>query len=87
MRRLKGASDVPSPVWFRNWVCIHVNRTHGDQMSEEELTAKAEEMRVALDWEKYPKLAAIFQHRPSVNVYWHELVKLMAEVKGNPDGS
>lgn len=45
-------------------------------MPEEELTAAAERIRAAVDWAKLPKLAAIFEHRPPVNRYWHELVAL-----------
>ena len=45
-------------------------------MSNEDLTAAAERIRTTADWSKLPKLAAIFEHRPSVNRYWHELVAL-----------
>lgn len=45
-------------------------------MSNEDLTAAAERIRKSVDWSKLPKLAAIFQHRPTVNRYWHELVAL-----------
>lgn len=34
----------------------------------------ADLLKSRVDWEKYPKLRATFEHRPSVNVYWHELV-------------
>jgi hypothetical protein len=47
-----------------------------DFMSKEDLTAAAERLRASVDWSRLPKLAAIFEHRPSVNVYWHELVAL-----------
>jgi hypothetical protein len=47
-----------------------------DFMSDDDLTAAADRLRASVDWERVPKLAAIFQHRPSVNVYWHELVAL-----------
>lgn len=45
-------------------------------MSDADLTAAAERIKRSVDWEKLPKLAAIFQHRPSINRYWHELVAL-----------
>jgi hypothetical protein len=38
-----------------------------------------------IDWEKYPKLAAIFEHRPRVNVYWVELTQLLLEVQNEAD--
>lgn len=47
-----------------------------DFMSDEDLTAAAERIRKSVDWSRLPKLAAIFEHRPSVNIYWHELVAL-----------
>ncbi len=45
-------------------------------MSDADLTAAAERIRKSVDWSKLPKLAAIFEHRPPVNRYWHELVAL-----------
>jgi hypothetical protein len=45
-------------------------------MSDADLTAAADRLRASVDWDRLPKLAEIFQHRPSVNVYWHELVAL-----------
>ncbi len=45
-------------------------------MSDEDLTAAADTIRANVDWSKLPKLAAIFEHRPSANRYWHELVVL-----------
>ncbi len=45
-------------------------------MSDDDLTAAAERIRSTVDWSKLPKLAAIFEHRPAVNRYWHELVAL-----------
>ncbi len=47
-----------------------------DYMSGPELTAAAERIRTSVDWERLPKLAPIFKDRPTVNVYWHELVAL-----------
>lgn len=47
-----------------------------DHMSDGDLTAAAELLRANIDWSRLPKLAAIFEHRPSVNRYWHELVAL-----------
>jgi hypothetical protein len=40
----------------------------------------------AIDWSKYPKLRAIFEHRPRINVYWLELVKLAADIAGRSGG-
>ena len=31
------------------------------------------------DWGEYPKLAAIFEHRPRHNAYWMELEKMFEE--------
>lgn len=45
-------------------------------MSDEDLTAAAERIKASVDWSKLPKLAEMFQHRPAVNRYWHELVAL-----------
>lgn len=45
-------------------------------MSDADLTAAAEKIRASVDWARLPKLAEIFQHRPAVNRYWHELVAL-----------
>jgi hypothetical protein len=51
-------------------------------MKEAESAAKtmaANALKGRIDWNKYPKLADIFEHRSSVNVYWHELVTLLRE--------
>lgn len=45
-------------------------------MSDEDLTAAAERIKASVDWSRLPKLAAIFEARPTVNRYWHELVAL-----------
>lgn len=45
-------------------------------MTAEDLTAAADRIKAGVDWSKLPKLAAMFEHRPSVNRYWHELVAL-----------
>lgn len=37
----------------------------------------------AIDWSKYPKLANIFEHRPTENIYWDELRDLIAEQVGD----
>jgi hypothetical protein len=34
---------------------------------------------IEIDWNKYPKLAAAFVHRPAINVYWIELRKLLRD--------
>lgn len=46
-------------------------------MSDADLTFAAETLRRKVDWSRIPKLAAIFEHRPSENRYWHELVALV----------
>jgi hypothetical protein len=45
-------------------------------MSDADLTAAAQLIIDSADWSRLPKLAAIFQYRPAVNRYWHELVAL-----------
>lgn len=35
------------------------------------------------DWTKYPKLAAVFENRPPVNVYWEELRQLLREARAD----
>lgn len=32
-----------------------------------------------VDWDEYPKLAAIFQDRPRNNVYWEELARFVTQ--------
>lgn len=39
------------------------------------------------DWSKYPKLAPMFEHRPEVNVYWQELLQLVAELSSESDST
>jgi hypothetical protein len=46
-----------------------------DDPSPEEIQAFKDRVR----WSKYPKLAAIFENRPAVNVYWQELVRLIRD--------
>jgi hypothetical protein len=36
----------------------------------------------AIDWDRYPKLAGIFQERPRVNVYWQELERFVEDHGG-----
>jgi len=45
-------------------------------MSDEDLTAASDLLLASTDWSRLPKLAAIFQSRPTMNRYWHELVAL-----------
>jgi len=45
-------------------------------MSDADLASAAERIKRSIDWSRLPKLAAIFEHRPSVNRYWRELVAL-----------
>lgn len=49
------------------------------------MTEAAQKLRSRIDWAKYPKLADIFQHRPPVNVYWHELAQMVRELGGDAD--
>jgi hypothetical protein len=37
----------------------------------------------AIDWSKYPKLARVFEHRPEINVYWHDLRGLLREARAD----
>jgi len=56
-----------------------------DHMSPAALTAAAERIKANVDWSRMPKLAAIFQHRPCVNRYWHELVAItLVSLEHNP---
>jgi hypothetical protein len=48
-----------------------------DYMSDEDLTVAAERIKAACNWERLPKLADTFQHRPCENRYWHELVAIV----------
>jgi len=48
-----------------------------DHLSEADLTAAAERIRQRIDWTRVPNLASMFEKRPSINIYWHELVGLM----------
>ena len=50
-----------------------------DNMSEADLTAAANRIRQNIDWSRIPNLAEMFEHRPSVNVYWHELAGLLLQ--------
>jgi hypothetical protein len=34
-------------------------------------------MKPIIQWERYPKLRAIFEHRPRTNQYWLELDALL----------
>lgn len=45
-------------------------------MSREQLSYAAHRIQESVDWSQLPNLATIFEHRPTVNVYWHELVLL-----------
>ena len=45
-------------------------------MSDEDLTVAAARIKDSIDWTKFPKLAGIFEYRPPINRYWHELVAL-----------
>lgn len=42
-----------------------------------------------MNWAEYPKLAAWFEHRPRVNVYWVEFQRLLdaAYAEGVRDGA
>ena len=35
------------------------------------------------DWSKYPKLSAVFEHRPTVNVYWDDLRALLTDARAD----
>jgi len=54
-------------------------------MSDDDLTAAADLLRANVEWSRFPKLAKIFEHRPSVNRYWHELVAItLVSLEKNP---
>jgi len=40
-------------------------------------------MNLNIDWTRYPKLAAIFENRPDVNVYSVELRSLLEEINAD----
>lgn len=44
--------------------------------ADEACTREDVALSTAVNWELYPKLAAIFELRPRLNVYWLELVRL-----------
>ena len=46
-------------------------------------TPQAYKVEYEPDWSHYPKLAAVFEHRPLVNVYWDELQKLLVEARAD----
>ena len=63
-------SHQDEPCVYTAWL------SHRRQQPAPTPTAAAERIKNSVDWSKLPKLAAIFEHRPSVNRYWHELVAL-----------
>lgn len=36
-----------------------------------------------IDWTKYPKLAATFEHRPNINVWSIELLQLLRDARAD----
>ena len=44
---------------------------------------KRESVDFEPDWRKYPKLAAVFKHRPVENLYWEELRGLIADAQAD----
>ncbi len=34
----------------------------------------------SIEWDRYPKLRKIFEHRPIENIYWIELLRLLHEL-------
>lgn len=63
-------SDDAEPTPVNPWPRVD------EFMSDEDLTAAAQLLRDSVNWERLPKLREIFEHRPVVNRYWHELVAL-----------
>ncbi len=51
--------------------------------------AALEEMAKAIKdnipWDRYPKLAEVFRHRPHVNIYWLELAELMYALRNSSE--
>ena len=33
-----------------------------------------------IDWSKYPRLRTWFEHRPTINVWWEEMIELAGEL-------
>ena len=56
-------------------------------MTDNDKTSAASLIKSRVDWSRYPKLADIFQRRPSVNIYWHELVEFCLFALENDENS
>jgi hypothetical protein len=55
------------------------NKVHGSA----ELIEEASRFHSAIDWDEFPKLATIFRNRPTVNIFWNELMALMHFYQGH----
>lgn len=54
-------------------------------MTPDDKTAAAHMIKSRVNWARFPKLAAVFQHRPPENIYWHELVDFLVGYLEWPD--
>jgi hypothetical protein len=57
----------------------------GEFMSDDDKTAAADLIKSRVNWEQFPRLRQIFEHRPSVNLTWHELVVFVIACLQEPD--
>lgn len=44
---------------------------------------QAQRLKDRIVWSKYPRLAEIFENRPTVNLTWLELTALIAEMRAS----
>jgi hypothetical protein len=38
---------------------------------------EVQRIKDSVDWTQFPKMEAVFRHRPAVNVYWVDLVEFI----------
>ena len=48
-----------------------------------ELEKRAQQLKDRIIWSKYPKLSEVFKNRPTENVLWLELAKLIRELQSS----
>lgn len=66
--------------WINNRRCPCPHCTAGITSDVHQTCSKrptAAILKRELDWNEYPNLRKVFEHRPAVNNYWHELVHLI----------
>jgi hypothetical protein len=64
-------------------VCLHCFTADHTTEQHDEAAKTRVQRDYAIDWSKYPKLATIFEHRPTENIYWNELRELIADQIGD----